>query len=215
MTLYQQIRLAGRSMHAKVMETARLEDFDAIRIARRMTLRTSGRTLIFDGEAAQNAFIDFWFAEYRVNGKSLVGGVDPVTAGLDPLETEVLEAYRQARTSFFMAEEVSRDREQVHLRDLLEPDQAEFWLTDQGFSASLYHNQACMALFCRVVTLRGLSMTSGFSFGFDPTLAPGIVQAYRQKTKRIAPPDLSEARFVFFYQKHRQAGVDQEYRDVV
>jgi hypothetical protein len=72
-----------------------------------------------------------------------------------------------------------------------------------------------MALFCRVVTLRGISMTSGFSFGFDPTRAPGIVQAYRQKTKRIPPPDLPEARFVFFYQKHRQVGIDPEYRDVV
>ncbi len=32
--------------------------------------------------------------------------------------------------------------------------------------------------------------------------------------KKVPPAELSEARFVFFFQKHRQLGVDQEYRDV-
>ena len=57
-------------------------------------------------------------------------------------------------------------------------------------------------------------MTSGFSFGFDPERVPGILQAYRQKMKKVATEDLSEARFVFFFQKHRQFGVEQEFRDV-
>jgi hypothetical protein len=33
--------------------------------------------------------------------------------------------------------------------------------------------------------------------------------------KRVAPQDLSEARFVFFFQKHRQRGIEQEYQDAV
>ena len=100
MTLYQEIRAAGRAMHCKVFEATQHLDFSPLRIAKRMTLPFAGRTLIFDGEVTQNAFSDFWFHEYRVNGKSLVESVDPVAAGLDLLETEVLEAHRQARTSF-------------------------------------------------------------------------------------------------------------------
>jgi hypothetical protein len=61
------------------------------------------------------------------------------------------------------------------------------------------------------------SSTSGFtfSFGFEPGYVPGILQAHRQRMKKVAAQDLSEAKFVFFFQKHRQLGVEQAYQDVV
>jgi hypothetical protein len=100
MTPYQEIRDAGKAMVGKVLEATTHLEFNPLRIAKRLTLPVAGRTLVFDGEVAQNAFFDFWLHEYRVNGKSLVASVDPVAAGLEPLEIEVLEAHRQARTSF-------------------------------------------------------------------------------------------------------------------
>ena len=215
MTLYQEIRAAGKAMHSKVTKATIHLEFNMLRIAKRMTLPLAGRTLVFDGEAAQNAFFDFWLHEYRVNGKSLVESVDPVAAGLDPLETETLEAHRQARTSFFATEAVLPDSHQVRLRDLLEPDRPETLLTDLGLSASMQFIGTRLALFCRRVVVRDLAMTSGFSFGFEPEHVPGILQAHRQRMKKVAPPDFSEARFVFFFQKHRQKGVEQEYQDVV
>jgi hypothetical protein len=215
MTLYQEIRAAGKAMHNKAMRATRDLEFNPLRIAKRMTVPLAGRTLIFDSEVVQNAFFDFWFHEYRVNGKSLVESVDPVAAGLEPLETEVLEAHRQARTSFFATEAVLPDSHQVRLRDLLEPDRPETLLTDLGLSDSMQRIGTRLALFCRRVEVRGLAMTSGFSFGFEPELIPGILQAHRQRMKRVAPQDLPEARFVFFFQKHRQRGVEQEYQDVV
>jgi hypothetical protein len=80
MTLYQEIRAAGKSMHDKALDATQHLGYNAVSIAKRMTLPTSGRTLIFDGEADQNAFFDFWFHEYRINRKSLAESVDPVTA---------------------------------------------------------------------------------------------------------------------------------------
>ena len=59
MTLYQEIRAAGKAMHRKALEATRHLDFNMLRIAKRMTLSVTGRTLVFDGEADQNAFIDF------------------------------------------------------------------------------------------------------------------------------------------------------------
>jgi hypothetical protein len=214
MTLYQEIRAAGKAMHSKALGATKHLDFHPARIAKRMTLPTSGRTLIFDGEVAQNAFFDFWFHEYRVNGKSLVESVDPVAAGLEPLEVEVLAAHRHARSSFFQTEAVSPGEHQVRLRDLLEPDRPEVLLTDIGLSDSMDRMRARLALFCRLVVVRGITMTSGFSFGFEPERVPGILQAHRQKMKKVLPADLSEARFVFFFQKHRQLGVEQEYQEV-
>jgi len=203
------------SMHSKVIKSTHHLDFDLLRIAKRMTLPMSGRTLIFDGEADQNAFVDFWFHEYRVNWKSLVESLDPVAAGLEPLELEVLEAHRQARTSFFATEGVLPDSHQIRLRDLLEPDRPETLLTDMGLCGTMQRIGVRIAMFSRRLVVRGLAMTSGFSFGFEPKHVPGILDAYRQRTKRVVPPDLSVARFAFFFQKHRERGVEQAYQDVV
>jgi len=215
MTPYQEIRAASKAMVGKVLDATPHLDFKPLRMAKRLTLPVAGRTLVFDGEAAQNAFFDFWLHEYRVNGKSLVESVDPVAAGLEPLEIEVLEAHRQARTSFFATETVLPESHQIRLQDLLEPDRPETLLTDMGLSDSMQRIGTQLALFCRRLVVRGLAMTTGFSFGFERQFVPGILQAYRQRMKKVAPSDLSEARFVFFFQKHRQKGVEQEYQDVV
>ena len=215
MTLYQEIRAVGKAMQAKALAATKHLDFNPIRIAKQMTLPINGRTLIFDGEAAQNAFFDFWFHEYRVNGKSLVESVDPVAAGLSPLEAEVLAAHCCSSTSFFEITAVLPVAHQLRLRDLLNRDRPEVLLTDHGLSESAERLGARLALFCRLLEVRGISMTSGFSFGFLPERTPGILQAYQQKTKKVPPDELSQARFVFFFGKHRQFGEEQEFRDVV
>jgi hypothetical protein len=215
MTSYQTIRAAGKAMHPKALDATRHLDFNPIRIAKRMTLPVTGRTLVFDGEVAQNAFFDFWTHEYRVDGKTLIEHVDPAAAGLSPLETEVLQAARQARTSFFQIEEVAPAEPQLRLRDLLEPDRPDAWLTDLGMSDSMRRFRVKLALFCRLITVRDITMTSGFSFGFEPDRVPGMLQAYRQKTKKVPPEALPEARFIFFFGKFRQLGIEQSYQDVV
>ncbi|MBI4328093.1 MAG: hypothetical protein HY674_22915 [Chloroflexi bacterium] len=215
MTLYQEIRAAGKSMHGKALQATRHQDFHPLRIAKRMTLPLSGRTLVFDDEVVQNAFFDFWFNEYRVNGKSLADSVDPVAAGLEPLEAEMLQTHRQARTSFFLIEAERPGENQIRLRDLLEPDRSDVLLTDMGLSASIRRLRLSLALFCRVLAARDIAMTSGFSFAFDPARVPGLLDAYRKKTKKVPAADLSETRFVFFFQKYRQFGVAQEYQNVV
>ncbi|MCU0772249.1 MAG: hypothetical protein MUE94_10850 [Verrucomicrobia bacterium] len=215
MTTYQEIRAAGKTMSQKCLEATRHLDYQPGPIAKRMTLPTAGKTLIFQDEVAQNAFFDFWFAEYRLNGRTLVDSVDPVQAGLQPWELEVLEAYRRSRSAFLQTVELLPREPRIRMRDLLDPDQPEVWLTEMGLSDSMRRLGLRLALFCRLLTVRDITMTSGFSFGFPPQYAPGIVQACRQKMKRVPPEDLSEARFVFFFQQHRQKGVEQEYRDVV
>ena len=107
------------------------------------------------------------------------------------------------------------DSHQIRLRDLLEPDGPETLLTDMGLSDSMQRIGTRLASFCRRVVVHGLAMTSGFSFGFESGQVPGILQAHRQRMKKVAPADLSEARFVFFFQKYRQQGVEQVYQDVV
>lgn len=215
MISYKDIRAAGMAMSNKVVKATSHLDFNPIRIAKRMTLPVVGRTLVFDGEVAQNAYFDFWSHECRVNGKNLLEHVDPMAAGLDTLETEFLQAARHARTSFFQIEEIDPSKPQLRLRDLLEPDRPDVWLTDIGSSDSMRRLGIKPAVFIRLITVREFVMTSGFSFGFEPEFVPGILQAFRQKMKKVSPDALAEARFVFFFNKHKQCGIDQSYQEVV
>jgi len=215
MTLYQEIRAAGKEMQAKALDATKHLDFNPLRIAKQMTLPLNGRTLIFDGEAAQNAFFDFWFHEYRVNGKSLIESVDPVTAGFSPLETEILAAHCRSSTSYFEMEAVLPETRQIRLRDLLNPSAPSVLLTDYGLSESAARFGARLALFCRLVEVRAVTMTSGFTFGFQPDRSPGILQAYRQKMKKVPASELPPTRFAFFFRKYRQFGEKQDFRDAV
>jgi hypothetical protein len=78
------------------------------------------------------------YQEIRAAGRTLhkevLDAVDPVAAGLEPLETEVLEAHRRARTSFLATETVLPREYGIRLCDLLEPDRPETVLTDMGLS---------------------------------------------------------------------------------
>ena len=93
MTLYQEIRAAEQEVHAKSLKATHHLAFDGIRIAKRMKIPVLGRNIMLDGEIVQNAFFDFWMHEYRVEGKAMAQSVDPVAAGMTPLEAEVLAAH--------------------------------------------------------------------------------------------------------------------------
>ena len=214
MTLYQQLRSAGKEMHGKALDNTKHLDFNPIRAAKRMTLPRAGRALIFADEAEQNAFFDFLLHEYRVSGKTLMESVNPATAGLTSLEAELLDAHCRAHTSLFRTEAWPSDQHHVRLRDLLDSSREEILLTDIGLSESLSQIRAPMTLFCRLLTLRGINLTSGFNFAFKAERDLGLLQAYRQKTKRTPLESLSEHRFVFFFQKFRQCGEEQRSRDV-
>jgi hypothetical protein len=214
MTLYQEIRAAGTSMADKVMNAAEGILSEVARAARRMTIPVLGRGILVKNETTQIALLDFFWSEYRREGKTFAEMIDPVAAQLTPFEAECLEGIRRSRTSFFEAKGALPQTGQVSLRDLLQPERPEILLTDLGWSATQQRRQQASAAFCRVLTIRGITMTNGFLFHFRPELVPGLLQAHRQKLKRVPPENLSAERFIFFFKKYREIGSPQAYQDV-
>jgi hypothetical protein len=51
MTLYEEIRAAGKAFQPKALAATKHLNFDLLRIAKKLTVPTSGRTLVFNGEA--------------------------------------------------------------------------------------------------------------------------------------------------------------------
>ena len=100
---YPELRAAGKSMFEKVMAATRPSGFDMVKAARALGLPTPGNVLVFDGETDMNALMDFYLAEFRVQGRKLIETCDSIAAGLTQREADHLEAIRRSRTSLFQA----------------------------------------------------------------------------------------------------------------
>jgi hypothetical protein len=202
-------------MYKKVLPLSMHLDFHPLRVARKMGLSVLGRGIVCNNEIEEDALMNFQFSEYRVNGKTLAQTVDPAAAGLTPLESEIFEQVRQSTTSFYQVVGFEPESQQIRLRDLLDSQAPEVTLTDVGLSRSMAVNGVRFAMLTRTATVRGLTMTNGTSFTFHLKNAPGLLQAYRQKIRRVPPEQVSEFRFIYFFQKHRQIGIEQTIRDVI
>jgi len=157
----------------KIYKNPISKEFNMLKAAKRLTLPTSGKTLIFDGETDMNACADFWIHEFRTGGATMIERCDASQMGLEPIEAEMLEAHRRSRTSLFEAVETRPREHQVLLVDLLEPQHGEICLTDMGLSGSLAQHKIRLLLFFRLVSARGVHMTSGVSFVFRPNAKRG------------------------------------------
>jgi len=206
---YKEIRACGRALMNKVLDGLHRPEFDTIQAARRMTLPTSGKTLIFAGQTDMNAFADFCLLEHRAAGQRLLDHCDPAQMGLSALETEILQAMLESRTSLFEAVAVELSANQVELRDLLEPQRPNVMLTDIGLSETLYELAARVVMFMRVAAVRNFNVSGGFFFLFNVEDAPRLLQSYRHRMKKVAPADWSEQKFVCFYRLHRRFGAEQ------
>ncbi len=211
---YVQIRECSKNLHSKMVKRLSELGYDFLRVAKAMTLPTAGRTLIFGGETDMNAFMDFQAHEYRLNGKTLMEHCVPECMELSPLEMEIARAVQQSRTSLFETIGVAPPAHQIQLQDLLEPEQPVVSLTDLGLSSSINRFHRRPLLFMRVITVHGISMTSGFSFLFEPALKNRLLQSYRQKMKKIPPSELPIKKFVFFFRKNTELGEEQAYQTV-
>ncbi|MBL9173654.1 MAG: hypothetical protein JNL10_08985 [Verrucomicrobiales bacterium] len=214
MTNYLEIRKTSIALCSKYLTASRAVKYDILLAAKRLTLPSSGRTLVFADEADIAAFADYQMFEFPVNGRTLIATVEPLLTDLTELETDILRGWQRQRTSLFRVTGVHPGDDEIELQDLLEPGLPPFRLSDVSLAKSLCGLSVFPILFTRIVEVRGYRMSSGSFFSFHPEVEPGLLQAYRQKMKLVPPDDLSERRFIFFYRKNRQMGVDRALNDL-
>jgi hypothetical protein len=59
-----------------------------LRAAKKLTIPIQSGTLVFDGETATSALMDFYMHEFFKGGRRMVDCCDPVAAGLSQKECE-------------------------------------------------------------------------------------------------------------------------------
>lgn len=215
MSDYMEMRKASLSLYPKLMDAMPAVKVDPGQVAKRLGMRRSGSTVVLNDETERVGFMDFVLFGCRIGGQLLVDRLRPHLVDLTELESELCDACSRNRTSLFRAVSWNVSQHQVVLEDLLEPDRPPVDLSDIHLSKSFENIGVQLLVFARVVTLREISMTTGFALTFEPDDLAPLLQSYRQKLKSVPTDELPERRFAFFFQKHRAFGLEQRFEDTI
>ena len=213
--VYKSIRAASKTWFDKIIQHPASKPFDIVKAAKKLALSVQDRTVVFEDENEQAMLMDFYLLDYRPDGKSVAESCLFASGELTPVEAEWHQAFLASRTSLFEIAAVHNHEPKILLRDRLNQTASELWLTDLGLSDSFRRIGAKALLFTRVVSLRGLHITGGFSFVFDPKHESQLVDGYRWEMWSVRQSRQDCRRTGFFLGLNRKFGLAQEHADVV
>jgi hypothetical protein len=210
---YKRIRAAGKSWCSKIMAHPACKHFEIVKAAKKLTLSVEDRTIIFEDEAEQAVLMDYFLFDYCPDGKSLAESCVFTPGELTPIEAEFHQANLVSRTSLFEVTGVHDREPKILLRDRLTKDTPELWLTDVGLSET-FRRMRQILLYTRVVNLKGLHFTGGFSFVFDLKHASALTDGYGRAMWSIPESRRAHRRTGFFLGLNRKIGMEQAYHDI-
>ncbi len=211
---YKALRAASKSWVEKLNHHPAADRFDLFKAARKVGITVQNRTCVFDDEVDMAVMMDFYLLNYRPAGKTLAETVSFAPGELSPLEAAYHAASLASRTSLFLIIAVQEKHPRIQLRDRLQPDQPELWLTDIALADSFRRIGGQALLFTRIVSAEGLNFTGGFSFVFEPKHEETILSAYRRSLWPLAAVRHDEHRTGFFLGMHRRFGHQQDFAGV-
>jgi hypothetical protein len=208
---YWEVRKAATNMFRKVIQDPSLASMSMLKAAKRLGIRTAGKTIVFEDRTDQAALAEYFLHDYIVDGKPAIQKVNASALNLTPLETEVLEAARQSSATLFRTVESYPQQCQLRILDVLEQNASEITLTDVSLSQTFAHWAAKGLIFARCLKVRDLAITGMFSYVFELENGQRMMQALFQKLKNKTEEEWAELKFQFFFQMHRRYGLPSRY----
>lgn len=212
---YKALRAASKTWFDKVMQHPASKRFNIVKAARSAGIEVAGNLIVFDEEFESAVLMDHYLFDYRPEEKSVAESCVFAPGELTPLEAELHQAHLASRTSLFLVTHVHPDEPKILLQDRLLPNTPELWLTDLSLADSCRRIGGRVLLFTRVVSLRGLNITGGFSFVFDPKQELALIEGYRRELGTAPKTQADRRRTRHFLRLNSQFGLDQAYPEAV
>lgn len=147
---------------------------------------------------------DFAMHEYRQGKQTAVASFQEQELWESELEKELLDAFIQSGTSLFRVTSVNEAEGILIMEDLLN-DVHKIKLTDIGLSKSV---DPGLLLFCRLIRLEEVNMTSGVTLPFPDGSEEILVSVYEDMRDEIRPYPDSVVRYISFYGMYEQFGIE-------
>ena len=198
---YQRYRKAGRSLNQKIID-AYINGGILEKSATMLRLGQNGQ-LILDREDDLSVLMDF--ALYEIRNEEWKNSVERYArekGAVNAIERELLGAMVKARTGLFKVNRVLRDKRQIMLGDLINPELMVI-LTDINFSQTLREK---LIVFLRPVCVAKITMTSGVAFVFPTALEQELVRRWKGFERKG-----DAQRYAWFFRKSKQSGLETVY----
>lgn len=123
------------------------------------------------------------------------------------IEKQLLQAYVQSESSLFSVEIVDQSQFSISLRDLFHENR-QVMLTSQSPIVA-----KCL-IFCRILNINGIQMTSGASFVFYNKDQEKLLKEYKAQLKKALAATAQAKSFIAFAKTSRRFGVSTNYQNV-
>jgi hypothetical protein len=204
---YKKRRKTGTNLINKIMESPCFSQ-QLLTGAARLLGVLQGKTLTMENEEESSALMDFLFHDYQVQGKTVVEIYREQVGAANPLEEEIMDAWRASCTSLFKVTDVVKSEDTLILSDFF-GEQKDIELVDISLSQTSVPG---LLLFLRKVPIDSAYMTSGSTFVFAEDKEKHLLRRYKPLMQKVKSQDEAIQRFVAFFKLNRTDGIEVRYR---
>lgn len=200
--VYDGLRSSGKELNSRLFG---LINRTELKIAARAIGMLKKDTLMLETEADMDMLADFVINDYfDVNGYNLVRKFSEKCEDLNDMEKSILNALLCSNSSLFEVVKSESTSSTLWLRDLLNSGM-ELELIDRGLSYSL--NSSQHLIYTRVVSMEGISMTSGAPKVFSKDLKELLLAKYKKKMSKVRIGNEQTKLAAAFHQLYKLYGV--------
>ena len=204
-TRYSQIRKIGMDLNTKLF---RVLSGDEIRIAARAVGLLKKKRLILESEDEMDRFTDFAINDYlNMEQKNAVERYfysNKINLSLD--EEKIINSLLLAKPSLFEISKIDASTSSVWLRDAIKGSK-EIKIIDKGFSQS--PAIVDLLVYTRIVSVEGISMTSGAPMLFENPHYDFLLSKYRLLVKAIKTGSDQAKQTIAFFKLYKKMGFHQ------
>ena len=204
---YKAYRTERAKINRKLMRVSLTPETIA-RAAKMLDIAVEDGQLLVD-EVEMPAVIDSILHDLKTgDDKSILESYIEKVGGANEVQDELLRALAESKASLFSVGERDEETGTAELIDMLADRTVHVTDADLSSSSPQPHSEA---IFCRILTLPGVSITSGMTLSFPENVVARVIRRHKEMmswTRRKPPPSVSAS----FFRLYRTFGAGAQAR---
>ncbi len=190
---YKAYRTERARINRKLMRVSLTPETIA-RAAKMLDIEVEDGQLLVD-EVEMPAVIDSIVHDLKVGDKTILESYIEKVGGANEVQDEILKAIAESKASLFSVGERDDETGTAELIDMLADRTVHVTDADLSSTSPQPHSEA---IFCRILTLPGVSITSGMTLSFPENVVARVIRRHKEMmswTRRKPPPSVSASFF--------------------
>lgn len=201
---YKAYRTERARINRKLMRVSLTPETIA-RAAKMLDIEVEDGQLLVD-EVEMPAVIDSIVHDLKVGDKTILESYIEKVGGANEVQDEILKAIAESKASLFSVGERDDETGTAELIDMLADRTVHVTDADLSATSPQPHSEA---IFCRILTLPGVSITSGMTLSFPENVVARVIRRHKEMmswTRRKPPPSVSAS----FFRLYRTFGAGSQ-----